>query len=130
MSFMSCPSDRLTPSVLITFSLSMISTPHFFIPNCIPMSILNIWTVCTRKSIWFLLRSTINNKWFNLNPCCPISSYPQLLSTTISVKPYTKQAIMDISYHPEKSVSWYQLLPLFSLAHSWSLVRRSIVHCL
>ena len=60
------------------FPVAVISTPHFFIPNCVPMFSLNICTVCTRQSIWFLLlannfRSSINSKWFHLNPLLPHS---------------------------------------------------------
>ena len=56
----------------------MITTPHFLIPNCIPISSLKICTVCTMELFWSLplannFRSSMNNKWFNLNALLPLS---------------------------------------------------------
>ena len=42
---------QFLPSILTILSRFGTSTPHFFISNSIPMSMVNVWTVCTRKSI-------------------------------------------------------------------------------
>ena len=56
------------PSDCVILPLFVISTAHFSIPNFIPMSPLNILTVCISKSSWFEVfaynfKSSINRRW-------------------------------------------------------------------
>ena len=67
------PSGISTPSDGTTVPLFNTSTPHFFISNSVPISLLNIYTVETNPFIsrsFFakIFKSSINKTWFNFSP--------------------------------------------------------------
>ena len=90
------PSGISTSSDSTTFQLFSTNTPHFFIPNSIPISLLNICTMeinsfTSRSLCAKIFKSSINKMWFNFPLFFKV--YPHSTFLNIPV-PYKSQIAM------------------------------------
>ena len=76
VSSITLPSDSLFHPVVTMFCFFDVLTPHFLIPNSIPLSLPNVYTVRTRKSFCSYVclnnfKSYLNSDWFVVSPLLP-----------------------------------------------------------